>query len=594
MRACDRCHLETVWHPQKPTLDFNHNSKADAAMPLEGTHQDVACSKCHPKSLFKLPKYEGDCELCHDSPHDGQLFGTKKCRLCHSPAQGSMDSIRFDHKKQAGYAILGNHAQLACTTCHTRALGKKKPVRTCEGCHASDNKHADRFKQFGEPPACSTCHSQRAWKKEFQFNHDAQTKFGLTGKHAATACRSCHRGKTPSAFERFDIKQGCMSCHRHENAHGGQYKQNECLKCHEAGGKKTMRDEALGTFHGESSRFPLRNAHAGIKCTMCHVNDVYKETPMECGVSCHEDSLHRATLGPECSRCHEPGRWDAVRFDHTQDTKWPLQGKHAGLKQCDGCHPNQSYRDTPKTCGAASCHKSDDVHGGALGTTCENCHREDAAITFRHNRDAAFQIDGAHTGLLCASCHPSIAFKPVRKDCNGCHAEPAVHKGRYGVECERCHSTRTFEDVAALHDVGDFSLDGAHDQLPCRRCHERGEDRRGAGNLCVTCHRKDDIHQNSLSPRCGECHTQRAFAPAQFDHLRVGCNLIGLHQTLPCADCHTNGNFGALSPLCVSCHRDDALGVRQPDHDTLIECGRCHSPSAWIPATGLGTESICK
>ena len=156
-----------------------------------------------------------------------------------------------------------------------------------------------------------------------------------------------------------------------------------------------------------------------------------------------------------------------------------------------------------------------------------------------------------HAPLLCASCHKSITFKPVRTDCFGCHAEPAVHKGRYGTDCERCHSTRTFADIKALHDVGDFSLTGAHDQLDCARCHPRGEARRGSGNLCITCHRKDDIHRNSLSPRCGECHTQRSFAPARFDHLSVGCGLTGLHGTLPCADCHKSGNFGAVSPICI-------------------------------------------
>ena len=92
----------------------------------------------------------------------------------------------------------------------------------------------------------------------------------------------------------------------------------------------------------------------------------------------------------------------------------------------------------------------------------------------------------------------------------------------------------------------------------------------------------------------GECHTQRAFAPARFDHVTVGCNLMGLHGTLPCADCHKAGNYGAVSPMCVSCHRGDALRVKQPDHRTLVECGGCHNPSAWIPATQLGQQSICR
>ena len=77
-------------------------------------------------------------------------------------------------------------------------------------------------------------------------------------------------------------------------------------------------------------------------------------------------------------------------------------------------------------------------------------------------------------------------------------------------------------------------------------------------------------------------------------NLSVGCSLPGLHATTPCADCHKNGNYGAVSAMCVSCHRDDAQRVRSPDHSTLLECGNCHNPNAWVPATQYGQESICR
>ena len=599
VQRCDRCHGEIGWKPPRTKLDFDHDDKAQAAMPLVGTHADVACAKCHPKSQFKLAKFDGECAQCHQSPHDGQLFGTKKCSLCHSPALRALDEVRFDHKKETGYALIAKHAQTACTSCHTKALGKQKPQPGCEGCHAKDNKHAGRFDKVST--ACATCHSQRGWKAGFQFNHQTNTGFDLTGKHAKAACRDCHRGKSPAEFERFDLKAtGCMGCHKHGKAHGGKFKNDQCLTCHaEAGTKKMRVDTTAGsareTFHGEKSKFPLRGGHAAVQCQLCHINDVYQDTPRECGVSCHQDSLHKGTLGQDCSRCHEPGVWPAVRFDHKADTKWPLEGKHAQVKACESCHPGRQYHGAPTTCSAAGCHKADDVHQGKLGAACEKCHTTDGALTFRHNRDAKFKVDGKHAPLVCAACHKTVQFKPVRSDCVGCHPEPQIHKGRYGTDCARCHTTTSFaDDVRALHDVGDFSLTGAHDQQDCARCHPNGEKLRGAGNVCATCHRKDDIHAGALSPRCGECHTQRAFAPARFDHVSVGCNLMGLHATLPCADCHRAGNYGAVSPMCASCHRGDALRVRQPDHRTLIDCGNCHNPSAWIPATQLGQQSICR
>jgi hypothetical protein len=127
----------------------------------------------------------------------------------------------------------------------------------------------------------------------------------------------------------------------------------------------------------------------------------------------------------------------------------------------------------------------------------------------------------------------------------------------------------------------------------------------GTGNFCINCHRQDDIHSNSLSPRCGDCHTQWSFAPARFDHTTVGCNLTGLHRTLPCFDCHKAGNFGGLSPNCYSCHVDRMLQFRNVLEHTggaVTACATCHNPNAWRPAVttaaggnyAYGRDSICR
>ena len=161
----------------------------------QGTHADVACAKCHPKAAFKLPDVHGRAARSATRARTTDtLFATKKCQLCHSPALKSLSEVRFDHKKEADYALSASTRQIACASCHTKALGKAKPNDSCENCHAKDNKHGTRFAKF---PACTTCHSQRAWKTGFQFNHSANTDFELTGKHAKAACRDCHRGKTP-------------------------------------------------------------------------------------------------------------------------------------------------------------------------------------------------------------------------------------------------------------------------------------------------------------------------------------------------------------------------------------------------------------
>jgi hypothetical protein len=597
MLACERCHGQSVWKPPRSAMDFDHDKKQDAAMPLEGSHATVSCAKCHPKALFNLKHADPDfCGNCHDSPHDNHLYGKKDCAWCHSPTYRALDKFKFDHGKRTKFDLTGAHKKAQCYDCHTKKLGEAKPDRACESCHARDSKHGDRFAAFGKPPKCATCHPSSSWQPT-TFNHDKQTRFKLTGRHDEVTCRACHRGKRPDDFERFDAKRvGCMGCHQHKTVHDGQWSDKECTNCHKGAGQIELTKKSVDMYHGPKSRFPLVKAHKFVKCTQCHPQDSYKDTPMECGARCHEDSLHKGTLGDACSRCHSPGLWDAVRFDHTDDTEWELKGLHATVPDCADCHPRREYDGTPTTCSAQGCHAKDDAHKGRLGKGCDRCHVETGDNIFSHNTMSRYALDGKHLTVRCSDCHPSITFKPRPTNCYGCHPEPKVHKGQYGTVCEQCHTTATFEDIKPLHDVGDFALKGAHDQLPCERCHRDNRPLRGAGNLCLNCHRQDDVHSNSLSPRCGECHTQWSFTPARFDHTTVGCNLTGLHRALACYDCHKTGNFGALVPTCVACHADEASRQRgDGTHDAQTTCSQCHSPNAWLPGNaGSGRESICR
>ncbi|MBL0213445.1 MAG: hypothetical protein IPQ07_06170 [Myxococcales bacterium] len=209
---------------------------------------------------------------------------------------------------------------------------------------------------------------------------------------------------------------------------------------------------------------------------------------------------------------------------------------------------------------------------------------------------SSFRIDGGHLQVRCTDCHPSVTFKPRPKTCFGCHPEPAVHKGQYGTGCEQCHSTRTWEDIKPLHDVGDFSLKGAHNNIACERCHRDNRPLAGSGNLCINCHRQDDILQRRTL-RCGECHTQWSFAPAKFDHSRVGCNLTGIHRTVALR-LPPQRQLLAMSPQCVSCHYDDAIkaGNTGTNHPAQTTCANCHSPNTWAgaPAAAFKRESVCR
>lgn len=627
MLKCERCHTESVWKPEKRILDFNHDDRKDAGMPILGSHLDVSCTKCHPKAQFNLPFQDPDScgnSGCHKSTHDGHLFGKRECEWCHSPTFKSFkqryaaDMPFFDHSARTRFN-LGAHAKIKCTDCHTKDLGEAKPVGACEQCHAKDNKHGERFEEFGSPPKCATCHPTTSWKPN-AFNHTARAKFALTGKHNQITCRACHRGSSPKDFEKLP-SAACMDCHAHKKVHEGKWKSGQCLNCHQGAGMIGVKEAKMTElYHGPSSKFPLVKGHKSVPCADCHTGrkkgtTSFEPIPTGCAsnTKCHEDSLHKGTLSSDCEACHSPGIWDALRFDHDQPFPKPHKGEVDGFQlkgahkdnDCESCHPQRDYVAAEITCAASGCHAEDDAHKGRLGTKCEQCHVETGDNIFNHNTMSKFRIDGGHLQVTCADCHPSVTFKPRPTNCAGCHPEPAVHRGQYGNACEQCHSTRTWEDIKPLHDVGDFALRGAHNNIACERCHRDNRPLAGSGNLCINCHRQDDIHSNGLSPRCGECHTQWSFAPARFDHSRVGCNLTGVHRTVACFDCHRNGNFAVIAPQCVNCHRDDAVaragrggggaGTDPNNHITQSACAGCHSPNAWLPApVSYGRESVCR
>lgn len=586
---CRRCHVETAWKPA--ALDsFDHDR--DTGFDLAGNHGDVACSKCHPKNRFELGAGAGECAGCHASPHDGHLFGGRPCGQCHSPALRSLASVQFDHAR-TGFALEGRHRQAACAACHPAGRARP-PRRECESCHARDSRHGQRFAGFGSPPACRTCHPGATRWKPAVFDHQRRTSFALSGKHARVDCRACHRGARPEEFERFAAASvGCRGCHVHERAHDGKFADRQCLSCHRTSGVVSPTPAARDQFHGPTARFRLEQAHARVACDACHKGDEWTGLDRECGPACHADSLHRGSLGGACSRCHTGGAWDATRFSHDRDARFRLLGMHRQV-ECQSCHPRQQFRPRPTAC--AACHREQDVHRGRLGADCGRCHRETGALVFDHNRQAGFRLDNAHLQVACAGCHPSIEFTPRPRACAGCHPEPEVHRGRYGTGCAECHDTRGWKGVRARHDVGNFALEGAHDSVTCQRCHPGGRKLAGRGNLCVTCHREDDIHANSLGGKCGDCHTQWSFAPARFDHVSVGCDLQGVHRTLPCFDCHKSGNFGALTGQCYGCHRDQVAGDGRHRGAAFFACGDCHNLNTWqrpMSAPAM-TSSVCR
>ena len=204
----------------------------------------------------------------------------------------------------------------------------------------------------------------------------------------------------------------------------------------------------------------------------------------------------------------------------------------------------------------------------------------------------------------CLDCHDEIQSlldqnsgyhansKVVKKDCFECHND---HHGRK-------FDMIRFDEDNFDHDLTGYELEGNHEVIDCRKCHEpdniqsreikkRKNTFLGLEEKCLSCH--DDYHQETLSSNdCVSCHDMEAFKPAsKFDHDETDYKLIGEHKSVDCKECHEIGDkngkeFQEFSNIsfndCKSCH-DDA-------HNQQIqgECKQCHTEESFSIFKGKG------
>ena len=145
-----------------------------------------------------------------------------------------------------------------------------------------------------------------------------------------------------------------------------------------------------------------------------------------------------------CGTCHNTNGWRSTNlFDH-DFTEFPLVGLHQ-LVPCESCHVGNQFDGTPAGC--VDCHEGDDVHEGGLARQCDQCHTPNAwqLWNFDHDKQTNFSLTGKHTGLTCSACHPANSDpKKTPGFCGSCHRAQDIHRGEFGPDCGRCHSTDDF------------------------------------------------------------------------------------------------------------------------------------------------------
>jgi Cytochrome c7 and related cytochrome c len=231
-------------------------------------------------------------------------------------------------------------------------------------------------------------------------------------------------------------------------------------------------------------------------------------------------------------------------------------------------------------------------------------------------------LSSAHANLEgitnCTSCH-TFGRQISNVKCLLCHKEidtrikanEGYHATVSSQECAKCHQEhlgRTYEivnfDTSTFnHSVVGFVLDGKHETIGCRDCHnpthivapdvkklpsaQLANTYLGLSPTCLSCH--EDVHKGQFSQTCSSCHNTRQWKPASnFDHDKTPYPLTGEHRTVACYSCHTQKmsdaktiNYtGLVFSSCASCHADPHKGAFKE------ACSTCHTTETFFRVTG--------
>ena len=222
---CTDCHAE---HRGREAdllgLDRKSFNHAMARFPLRGAHAEADCDDCHQRAGqggrlgFHAQGIAFErCADCHEDVHGGEFLDGRDCGVCHAERGFRADALAsggFEHARDTGFALVGAHAKVECTGCHTdarreaeraahRAPGSSAP-QACAGCH--EDPHAGAL-----GARCADCHAQSAWSHQAEgagFDHARDGHFPLDALHARLDCSACHDGLAFAAKGRE-----CADCH---------------------------------------------------------------------------------------------------------------------------------------------------------------------------------------------------------------------------------------------------------------------------------------------------------------------------------------------------------------------------------------------
>jgi hypothetical protein len=208
-------------------------------------------------------------------------------------------------------------------------------------------------------------------------------------------------------------------------------------------------------------------------------------------------------------------------------------------------------------------------------------------VNFDHDK-TKFPLTGGHTKVACASCHKTGQFAGTATSCVSCHADPPVHRGKFGTDCRQCHSTETWKapqlDQKKLvnfdHDKTKFPLTGGHTKVACASCHKTGQFA-GTATSCVSCHADPPVHRGKFGTDCKSCHSTQTWRGATIANHHFPINHGEGKQNKACTVCHqTASDYRQYT--CYGCHKHEPEKTAKKHRELnltateLAACTKCH------------------
>ncbi len=254
--------------------------------------------------------------------------------------------------------------------------------------------------------------------------------------------------------------------------------------------------------------------------------------------------------------------------------------------------------------------------GIPLGGTGSNNAREGAPLGgVSSHAEIAGQCDLCHASFWsqttmadkCVACHTDVEAQWL--DSTTLHG--TLRQNNPDLACRDCHPDHRGPDSPLVdltkasfpHTTFGFLLSGhllKSDGSPfsCNDCHGKvysGFDQ----NTCTTCHYQIDAsfvagHVLDFGIDCMACHDGADSYGKNFNHNKVTFHLTGEHAQVQCAKCHINtrslADLKSTPQDCASCHAGKDVHQGRLGSD----CGSCHNPEGWTPATYDHNLSVFK